>query len=333
MTKVLKLATVASLTLAALSAQAASEPAVIYDTAGKYDKSFNEAVFRNGVELYNKDKGVKVKEFEPQNEAQREQGLRRLASRGNGPIVAVGFNMGSAVEKVATEFPKTQFTIIDMVVDKPNVQSVIFKEHEGSFLVGALACHRFQERQGRLRGRHGYPADPQIPVRLPSRVPSSSIRRSKCSRTWRALPRPRLLTRPKVPSWPSPSSPRALTWFTPQLAVPVSVSIRQPRTAASSPSWVDSNQNHLQPGTMLTSMVKSVGLAAYQTWDDAAKGEWKPGIKNLGLAEGGVDWALDKDNEKLITPEMKAKVDAIKAEIIAGKVKVHDYMSDNTCKY
>ena len=139
-TKVLKLATVAALTLAALSAQAASEPAVIYDTAGKFDKSFNEAVFRNGVEVYNKDKGVKVKEFEPQNEAQREQGLRRLASRGNGPIVAVGFNMGSAVEKVATEFPKTQFTIIDMVVDKPNVQSLIFKEHEGSFLVGALAA-------------------------------------------------------------------------------------------------------------------------------------------------------------------------------------------------
>ena len=98
-TKVLKLATVAALTLAALSAQAASEPAVIYDTAGKFDKSFNEAVFRNGVEVYNKDKGVKVKEFEPQNEAQREQGLRRLASRGNGPIVAVGFNMGSAVER------------------------------------------------------------------------------------------------------------------------------------------------------------------------------------------------------------------------------------------
>ena len=71
---------------------------------------------------------------------QREQGLRRLASRGNGPIVAVGFNMGSAVEKVATEFPKTQFTIIDRVVDKPNVQSLIFKEHEGSFLVGALAA-------------------------------------------------------------------------------------------------------------------------------------------------------------------------------------------------
>ncbi|ALP42867.1 periplasmic component/surface lipoprotein [Aeromonas schubertii] len=96
---------------------------------------------------------------------------------------------------------------------------------------------------------------------------------------------------------------------------------------------VDSNQNHLQPGTMLTSMVKSVGLAAYKTWDDAAKGTWKPGIQALGLAEGGVDWALDQYNEKLITPEMKAKADAIKADIIAGKIQVHDYMSDNSCKY
>ncbi len=234
MTKVLKLATVASLTLAALSAQAASEPAVIYDTAGKYDKSFNEAVFRNGVELYNKDKGVKVKEFEPQNEAQREQGLRRLASRGNGPIVAVGFNMGSAVEKVATEFPKTQFTIIDMVVDKPNVQSVIFKEHEGSFLVGALAAIASKS------GKVGFVGGMDIPL----------IRKFQCGyeqgakfvnpkievfQNMAGSTRPRLLTRPKVPSWPSPSSPRALTWFTPQLAVPVSVSIRQPRTAASSP--------------------------------------------------------------------------------------------------
>jgi basic membrane protein A len=84
---------------------------------------------------------------------------------------------------------------------------------------------------------------------------------------------------------------------------------------------------------MLTSMVKGVGLAAYTTWDDAAKGTWKPGVKALGLAEGGVDWALDDNNKALITPEMKAKVDAIKADIIAGKIQVHDYMADNTCKY
>lgn len=159
MNNILKMAAVATFTLTALSAQAKSaEPAVIYDTAGKFDKSFNEAVFRGGVEAYKKEKNITVKEFEPQNEAQREQGLRRLASRGFSPIVAVGFNFSSSVEKVATEFPDIKFTIIDSVVDKPNVQSVVFKEHEGSFLVGALAA------QASKTGKVGFVGGMDIPL-------------------------------------------------------------------------------------------------------------------------------------------------------------------------
>jgi len=96
---------------------------------------------------------------------------------------------------------------------------------------------------------------------------------------------------------------------------------------------VDSNQNHLHPGTMLTSMVKRVDLAAYESFKHAMDGKWEGGISVLGLKEGGVDWALDQYNEKLITPEMKAKVEQAKADIIAGKIKVHDYMSNNTCAY
>jgi basic membrane protein A len=96
---------------------------------------------------------------------------------------------------------------------------------------------------------------------------------------------------------------------------------------------VDSNQNYMQPGTMLTSMVKRVDVAAYNLFNDAKNGKFKGGIQALGLAEGGVDWALDKYNEKLITPEMKKAVEAAKADIITGKIKVHDYMSDNTCTY
>jgi basic membrane protein A len=90
---------------------------------------------------------------------------------------------------------------------------------------------------------------------------------------------------------------------------------------------VDSNQNHLQPGTMLTSMVKRVDVAVY----NAFKGT-KPGISSLGLKEGGVDYALDQHNAKLVTADMKAKVDAAKADIIAGKIKVIDYMAANACK-
>jgi basic membrane protein A len=96
---------------------------------------------------------------------------------------------------------------------------------------------------------------------------------------------------------------------------------------------VDSDQNYLHPGTMLTSMVKHVDVAAYTSFMAAKNGTWKPGITVLGLKEGGVDWALDKYDEKLITPAMKAKIDQAKAEIVAGKITVVDYMANNNCKY
>jgi basic membrane protein A len=90
---------------------------------------------------------------------------------------------------------------------------------------------------------------------------------------------------------------------------------------------VDSNQNHLHPGTMLTSMVKRVDVAVF----NAFKGV-KPGVTSLGLAEGGVDYALDEHNAKLVSADMKKKVNAAKADIIAGKIKVIDYMAANACK-
>jgi basic membrane protein A len=91
---------------------------------------------------------------------------------------------------------------------------------------------------------------------------------------------------------------------------------------------VDSNQNHLQPGTMLTSMIKKVDVAVY----NVAKSH-KPGVSVLGLKEGGVDYALDDNNAKLVSADMKKKVDGIKADIISGKIKAADYMADNACKY
>ena len=91
---------------------------------------------------------------------------------------------------------------------------------------------------------------------------------------------------------------------------------------------VDSNQNHLQPGTMLTSMLKRVDVAVY----NVAKSH-KPGVSVLGLKEEGVGYALDANNEKLVSADMKKKVDAAKADIISGKIKVADYMAANACKY
>ena len=114
------------------------EPAVVFDMGGKFDKSFNESV-HNGAEAFSKARGITVREFEPQNDTQREQALRNFARRGADPIVAVGFNQASAVKTVAGEFPALRFVIIDSVVEAPNVQSILFREEQGSYLAGMMA--------------------------------------------------------------------------------------------------------------------------------------------------------------------------------------------------
>ena len=121
------------------SAATLAQPAIIYDMGGKFDKSFNEAGY-NGIERWKKESGKPYLEFEITNESQREQAIRRMAERNASPIIAMGFGQASALEKVAKDFPKLQFAIVDMVVNLPNVQSTVFKEQEGSFLVGTMAA-------------------------------------------------------------------------------------------------------------------------------------------------------------------------------------------------
>src|SRR5262245_25487197 len=137
--KRLLVAAAAAMALAAPAAAQDFKPAVIFDLGGKFDKSFNEAAY-NGAEMFKKETGVDYLEFEVTNESQREQSLRKLAQRGATVIVATGFAQAPAIKIVAAEFPDVKFTLIDDVVDLPNVQSVVFKEHEGSFLVGVLAA-------------------------------------------------------------------------------------------------------------------------------------------------------------------------------------------------
>ena len=124
---------------AILTGAAFADPAVIYDLGGKFDKSFNEAAY-NGAEAWKAASGGNYLDLELQNDAQREQALRRFAGQGANPIVMAGFSWTAALTTVAPEFPDTNFVVIDTVVDAPNVQSIIFDEHTGSFLVAALAA-------------------------------------------------------------------------------------------------------------------------------------------------------------------------------------------------
>ncbi len=300
------------------------KPAVVYDTAGKFDKSFNEAVYRNGAEKFAMEKGVKVTEFEPQNDEAREQGLRRLASKGNSPIVAVGFSMASSVTKVAAEFPDTQFVILDSVIDLPNVQSIVFAEHEGSFLVGALAAMKSETGKVGFVGGMDIPLISKFGCGYEQGVkyvnPNAEVFQNMTGSTGAAFNDPARgseLAKSQI-------SKGADVIFAAAGGTGIGV-YQAAKDEGVYAIGVDSNQDHLQPGTMLTSMLKRVGDASYNTWEEAQAGEWTPGLKVLDLAAGGVDFSIDQYNESLITDEMKAKMAQIKADIISGKVKVHDY--------
>ena len=315
--------------LAVLASAAATlahaDPAVIYDMGGKFDKSFNEAAY-NGAERWKKETGKAYLDFEIANPTQRDQATKRMVDRGASPIVGVGFSQGSSIEKAAKETPKLQFAIIDFVVDQPNVQSIVFKEQEGSFLVGMMAALASKT------GKVGFIGGMDIPL----------IRKFQCGYEQGAK-----YANPKAEVFANMTGTTPAAWNDPtrggelakaQFAKGADVIFaaaggtgmgvyQAAKDNGKLAIGVDSNQNHLQPGTMLTSMVKRVDVAVY----NAFKGT-KPGISSLGLKEGGVDYALDQHNAKLVTPEMKAKVDAAKADIIAGKIKVIDYMAANACK-
>ena len=329
--------TLAAATLAAVlampvAAQAADiKPAVVFDMGGKFDKSFNEGVY-NGVERFKKETGIPYVDFEITNETQYEQAHRRFAERGQNPIIGVGFAQADAVQKVGAEFPKTDFTVIDGIVKLPNVQSVLFKEQEGSFLVGMLAAMASKS------GKVGFVGGMDIPL----------IRRFECGYEQGAkYANPQVavvqnMTGTTPSAWDDPGRGGELAKAQFDGGVDVvyaaagNTGLGVYQAAADAHKLaigVDSNQNYLHPGTMLTSMVKRVDLAAYNSLEAAKSGNWQGGITVLGLKEGGIDWAYDQYNEKLITPEMKAKVDQAKADIIAGKITVADYMANNECKY
>lgn len=312
------------------SAQAAdNKPAVVFDMGGKFDKSFNQGVY-NGVERFKKETGISYREFEVTNETQREQAIRKMAQRGLSPIVGVGFAQASAIEAVAKEFPDLKFTIIDGYVVLPNVQAVLFKEHEGSFLVGMLAA------MASKTGKVGYIGGMDIPL----------IRAFGCGYEQGAkYANPSIeviqnMTGTTPAAWNDPGRGSELTKGQMDRGADViyaaaggtGVGVYQAaKDAGKLAIGVDSNQNHLHPGTMLTSMVKRVDVAAYNSFKQGLDGTWKGGIQSLGLAEGGVDWALDEHNRSLITADMEDKVNKAKAAIIAGDIKVHDYRSNNKC--
>src|SRR5260221_1958075 len=274
----MKLAAAALPIAFALAFPAVAAPAVVYDMGGKFDKSFNEAAYR-GIERWKKETGKPALEFEIANESQREQALRRMAERGATPLIAIGFSQATMVEKVAKQFPKLQFTIIDGVAKLPNVQSVLFKEQEGSFLVGMIA--ELTSKTGKV----GFSGGMDIPL----------IRKFLCAYEQGvkyANPKAEIFvnmvgTTGAALNDPARGGELARAQFAKQADVIFAAAggtgmgiYQAAKDAGKFAIGVDSNQNHLQPGSTLAPMVKPAEVAVH----DAPK-HHKPGVVRPGLKD------------------------------------------------
>lgn len=322
------IAAVLALTLTAVAARATAQelaPAIVFDMGGKFDKSFNEGAY-NGAERFKKETGIAYREFEVTAEAQREQALRNMARRGSQIVVGIGFSQASGMEKVAKEFPAVKFAIVDAVVDLPNVQSIVFKEHEGSFLVGMAAA------MASKTGKVGFVGGMDIPL-----IRKFALGYEEGAR----------YVNPKVEVFQNMTGTTPAAWNDPTRGGELARSqfdrgadviyaaagatglgvLQAAKDKGRLAIGVDSNQNHIQPGSVLTSMVKRVDLAVFESFKTAKDGTWKSGVRNLGVAEGGVGYSLDQYNRGLITPEMERRLGQARADIVAGKIKVTDYMT------
>ncbi len=326
------IAAAAAIAVSSVASAADIKPAVIYDMGGKFDKSFNQGVW-DGVQKFTAETGVEVMEFEVTNETQREQAMRRMAERGATIVLGVGFAQADAISKVAAEFPGTQFSIIDVGwLDAPNLRQYVFKEHEGSYIVGVAAA------KASKTGKVGFVGGMDIP--LIRKFACGYVGGVKAVNGGASVYQNMTGTTPSA--WNDPAKGAELTQSQIDRGADVVYHaaggtgggvIQAAADAGKLAIGVDSNQNGIAPGSVLTSMLKRVDVAAYNTFMDAKNGNFTSGVKVLGLAEGGVDWALDDNNASLVNADMKAAVEAAKADIISGKVVVHDYTSDESCPY
>ena len=277
----------------ALSAGAAlAEPALIFDLGGKFDKSFNEAAF-GGAQRWAKETGNTFREIELQSEAQREQALRRFAEAGSNPIIMTGFAFGDALGQVAGDYPDTDFVIIDMVVDAPNVRSVVFNEHEGSYLVGMMAAMASKTNTVGFIGGMDIPLIRKFACGYAQGVKAANPDATVISNMTGTTPA----------AWNDPVKGSELTKAQISQGADVvyaaagGTGVGVLQTAADEgilSIGVDSNQNYLHPGKVLTSMLKRVDNAVYDAMSDGPGME--KGFNVMGVGNNGVGYAMDDNN-------------------------------------
>lgn len=307
----------------AVSFAAPIKVGLVLDKGGKDDKSFNSAAYL-GATKAEKELKIELKYVEATDTNAIENLHRAFARKNFDLVIGIGFAQAEAVKKVAAQFPNVKFAIVDGDITGPNVRSLLFTDHEGSFLVGAAAALKSKD------GKVGFIGGMDIPL----------IRRFQMGYEAGAKhinPKAQVITNyigVTGEAWNNPAKAKELALA--QISQGADVifvaagasgsgvfdAVEEKKKLA---IGVDSNQNWMKPGFILTSMLKRVDVAVFNTIQDTQNGKFTAGAVNYGIKDKGVDYAMDEHNKKLLTPDLTKKLDNLKAQITAGKIKVPDY--------
>ncbi len=291
---------------------------IVFSTGGLGDQSFNDAAYR-GLEEAVADFGIDFSFVEPTDVAEMEEHLRAYAQAGYNLVIAVGFQQESALEVVSEDYVNTNFAIIDAVVDNPNVANLLFAEHEGSFLVGILAAMMSET------GTVGFVGGIESPVITRFQVGFEQ------GVAW-AEPDVNVLIN-YAGSFGDPGRGKELAISQNERGADVIYHasggtgngvIEAAEEGGFFAIGVDSDQDHLAPGTVLTSMLKKVDVAVYELISEMVEGRFEPGIHTFGIANDGVGLSEMRYTRDMIPDEVLAAVDEARTKIAAGELEVRD---------
>jgi basic membrane protein A len=303
---------------------------VVFDLGGRGDKSFNDGAYL-GAERAEKELGVRVRFIEPGEGSDRESGLRLLAAEGMDLVIGVGFIFTDDLTQLAKEYPNTKFAGVDYSVatDKdgkvlpppPNLAALKFREEQGSFLVGALAALVGHSKKVGFVGGMDFPLIQKFEMGYKAGVkkvcPDCEVISQYAGVT------------PEAFRNPGKGKELALSQYQQGVNVIFHASgstglgvFEAARQTGKLAIGVDADQFKEAPGFVLTSMVKGVDNAVFDVIRRVKDGRFQGGIYQYGLAENGVGYVYDANNEKLIPAAVRARLESLKQDIIAGKIQV-----------
>jgi len=298
---------------------------LVFDVGGRGDKSFNDAAYA-GLERAKQELGIEFVTLESGEGADREAGLRQLAAGDAALIFGVGFLFTDDIRRLAQEFPEKKFAAVDYTLTEgetipPNLVALKFKEEEGSYLVGALAGLLTRTQKVGFVGGMQIPLIKKFEAGYVAGVratnPEAEVLIKYAGTTGSAFKDPAKGKELALAEYHQGAD--IIFHASGSTGLGVFEAAREQDKLA---IGVDSDQNDEAPGNVLTSMVKRVDTAVFETIKAVQEGRWNGGVQVLGLAENGVAWVYDDRNKALIPPEAKARLDVLRAEVIAGKVSV-----------